>query len=173
MKDTKKQKRYGLKKHAMTIRSIMDSGLDFHRVEWSDLESKGWHCKEETFDLPEGWTFLGNGWSRRAVLGPDGKVYKVGINGGEYCSEDEARIWQDKHKKAKSLGVHLARCYWHEDAQVLTMEYCPKARDLDDNRDWWRGDSRREFNQLGISDCHNNNVWIDTKGRKVAVDYAG
>lgn len=175
MNTTTKPQRYGLKKHAMTARQIVKSPkFATYYVEYSDLATHAQKYYVEADGIPEGWKFLGKGWSRFALLGPDGKVYKVTDggegSGAEDCSISEAQRWINDCERARSLGVHLARSYWHADARVLTMEYCPKGRDIDDS---WESSETSLLRQLGINDCHKGNAWYDQSNRLVVVDYAG
>lgn len=135
------------------------------RFEWDEVVW-GLETIANDHELPEGFTYLGKGWSRTAYLGPDGLVYKVptsDYSAGLCVSERDryTRLCED----AKKVGVHLAKAYWHEDARVLTMEFCSKSRDL-----VWT--ETEKIGRLGIGDLHDGNAWLDDKGRIVVVDYA-
>lgn len=175
----KRPSRYGLVKHARTVAEFAPKAVVSY-VEYSEYYPDPKHelhyrhmwvssykvvINEEI--IPEGWKYLASGVSRDAYLGPDGVVYKFPKRdwGSEAC-QNEYRIWQEKRAKAKAQGVHLARCFWHEAHKVLAMEYCPKARDYDHNSDY------AKISGLGLYDIHNQNVWIDSRGRLVMVDYA-
>lgn len=175
----KRPSRYGLVKHAKTVAQFAPKAViayveyslyypdpkdpNHHKHQWS--MSYKVMTNEEI--LPEGWKYLASGVSRDAYLGPDNVVYKFPKRGfGAQACESEYNTWIAKRAKAKAQGIHLARCFWHEAHKVLAMEYCPKARDFDYNTDYTK------ISGLGLYDIHDQNVWIDSRGRLVMVDYA-
>ena len=132
------------------------------------------YCIDEAIaNLPEGWTYLGSGWSRDAFLGPDGVVYKVTRRcsdgspnaSARQCSLREIGYYQKHAEKAKRFGYRLAACRLLNNS-VVAMEYVKKAKSLT-----WT-----EFSEvsgkMGLSDLHDDNVWRDENGVITFIDYA-
>lgn len=134
------------------------------------------YWEHEEFDSippPEGWTYLGSGWSRIAFLGPDGVVYKVAKKvesayskrTGMTCNATEAKRFKNDSVKVQSSGFRLAmsRLLW---PSVIAMEYVEKVKEVD-----WRVCERVE-RATGISDLHPENLWIGPDGMVTLIDYA-
>lgn len=134
-------------------------------VQWDDFGK---------YPLPEGWTFLGMGWSRVALLGPDGFVYKVTkeqlpsdrrVSSSKECNRKESDNYRRLSEKARSAGFRLAACRMIYPS-VLCMEYVEKnglisvdvCFDIE--------------HALGLIDLHDGNVWLDHNNVPTIIDYA-
>lgn len=82
----------------------------------------------QNWGLPEGWTTLGEGMSRRVYLGPDNVAYKVLMNDryarvGSNANESEAMAYAALKDHMPS-HIRLAKCFvWPN--SVSAMEYVP------------------------------------------------
>ena len=141
----------------------------FHRREVGEYV-----IEEVILNIPDGWKYLGSGWSRDAFLGPDGVVYKV-ARSGRYqsrstalnCSRSEAKFYKANCEKARSIGLRLAACRLLNNS-VLAMEYVPhdKTKTV-----VWADITKAEIH-LGLSDLHTGNVAMDENGVLTIIDYA-
>lgn len=137
--------------------------------------SESYVIEEALVNLPEGWKYLGSGWSRDAFLGPDGVVYKVARNFGLSrarsqalaCSYSEAKTYKEKHQLAWEHGFRLAECKLLNNS-VIAMEYVSKSgrHQLD-----WEIMMQLEI-ILGLADLHSDNCWLDEDGIPTIIDYA-
>ena len=154
------------------------------------VEKDWWNGKMSTYFyvdlsiLPEGWTLVGSGCSRKAFRGPDGFIYKLDNSffqtgdlsymepdedGYDYLTTnfEEAYIYErfadvlvDKSKGQ----CRFARSNYFYDIDVIAMEYVPKVRDVEPSII----DLMRAINFDG--DTHSGNFWSDGK-HNVMVDY--
>lgn len=139
--------------------------------------------KETVYDAtdypPEGWTFLGAGWSRLAFLGPDGKVYKVakvanGWSGNTALgqSRSEAERYKQMCEAVQKAGARLAPCTLYYNS-VLVMEHIPRPETLMDYAEIRAlTNALKDAGVEGINDLHDTNVWRDSNGIPTIIDYA-
>lgn len=140
----------------------------------------------DTYALPEGWLFLGAGAYRTAILAPDGYVYKVQHDTDNHWQEntmewEQFHLWGAEVKALSNGVVRLAKCIeLFTDSNVLVMEYEPCAANV-----LWYGFGWDEFwcdpsvkemmtsisNNTDITDIHAGNVYFNTQGEVVIVDY--
>lgn len=154
-------------------------------LRWSNYCPNYWSHKtvRESYDaseaianLPDGWKYLGSGWSRDAFLGPDGVVYKVARGVGRskqrtralQCSYSEARCYREKAEKVAALGWRLAASRLLNNS-VVAMEYV-EPHPTDQFIDW--KDMLIIERELGFGDLHSGNCWKDVNGIKTIIDYA-
>jgi len=126
-------------------------------------------------NLPEGWTYIGQGAYRRAYMGPDGFVYKVQFDSDDLndpfdCNRRESMIYAEHGGKTE--GFRLAECTFY-DCGVIAMEHVdgpPAHRDplfVAVQRALYRW-----TNSVELWDCYGNNVRSISMGEVVIVDYA-
>lgn len=140
----------------------------------------------DTYALPEGWSFVGAGAYRTAFLGPDGYVYKVQHSTEELWDENQLEwlqfeLWGAEVKALSNGIIRLAKCVeYFYDSNVLVMEYEPRAANVT-----WMGWCWEEFFcdssvekalhsisiNTDITDLHSDNVYFNTQGEIVIVDY--
>lgn len=112
---------------------------------------------------PEGFTLLGEGSSRVAVLGPDGVVYKATYGTCAYVNHDEADIWAamlrhpefrryvPRHRliavgpntltAVERLDVHRARTHLSPEYQAMGgLREHFRVGDMNTGNVGWRGD---------------------------------
>lgn len=144
---------------------------------WSHKQRReAYDISEVIANLPDGWQYLGSGWSRDAFLGPDGVVYKVarGVDRSAQktralqCSYAEARCYREKAEKVAALGWRLAASRLLNNS-VIAMEYV-KPHPTDQFIDW--EDMLMIERELGFGDLHSGNCWKDINGIKTIIDYA-
>ena len=125
------------------------------------------------------WTFLGNGCSRAAFLGPDRVVYKVltregARSMGEFSYDTVNELEYGNflaHADSLPEGVRFAECYlWSR--QVLAMEYI-EGPNLDDDYDSVSQEKHRKTleSEFDITDVYGDNGRI-VDGIMILVDYA-
>lgn len=172
-----------VKAHEYTI------SMSYPRAEWNrwrgqmaggipveQQKPRVWRENDAPENPPEGWRFLGQGWSRYAFLGPDGVVYKVcrktdGSGSNRYgesllMNRSEARRYKEMADKVAIHGYRLAPCRLIY-SSVLAMEYIPEP------------DKKLHYSVMskitrltGVSDLHSTNVWADPDGVPTLIDYA-
>lgn len=137
-------------------------------------------------NLPDGWTFIGEGCYRYVYLGPDSVVYKVQQCAKDYCNESEFNNYTSKAHLiySESQGkCRLAHSQYYADSGVIAMEYVPKARAA-----YWHGPNDddflaapvdhatfelvRLFRKHNLWDIHMFNIWYDKDDVLVMIDYA-
>lgn len=159
--------RLGSIAHARTIAAYRPDQV---AIKYSDLVTKNEYVYEYLWDVwnaPEGFEFLGAGWSRMVFQGPDGVAYKVPKNRhGRDANNREATTRSSWWKALKAKGVHMPRCRYFKSVGVSAMELCVKTAEAD-----------YQFQRViegitGLGDMHEENVYVDQKGRVVVVDFA-
>jgi len=140
----------------------------------------------DTYNLPNGWLFLGAGAYRTALLAPDGFVYKVQHNTDSNWQEntmewDQFQMWGAEVKAISNGVVHLAKCIeFFTDSNVLVMEYEPCAAnvmwfDFCWEERWCDVEVEKIVNSIinvtEITDLHSGNMYFNTRGEVVIVDY--
>lgn len=149
-----------------------DSGADPYSYRWYDAYNAVYRPmlegRSEYIDTQmvlaglAGWTMVGSGAFRVAMLGPDGLIYKV----GDTCdNQTEARISAKLHSDTKCpkafriLDMKIV-------GEILVTEYAPKHpeqpnRDHHSHPEW--GTFRRWVESHGHSvlDTHGQNIWWD------------
>lgn len=161
-----------VKEHSFMARwSVYDPTMYLHKQ-----VREVYDISEAIANLPEGWQYLGSGWSRDAFLGPDGVVYKVarGVDRSWQrtralqCSYAEARCYKEKAAKAAALGWRLAASRILNNS-VIAMEYV-KPHPTDQFIEWQ--EMLRIERELGFGDLHSGNCWKDINGIPTIIDYA-
>jgi len=126
--------------------------------------------------IPAGWRQIGRGRSRVALLGPDGRVYKVPANSsleadGMRDNRREARLFAEAEGRSFSPGaVELLQV---EDAYgdvipVLRMAYVQDDGSEVDNLEEMFG----WMAERGILDLNGSN-WHARNGQAILIDAAG
>lgn len=108
--------------------------------------------------LPDGWTKLGNGVSRRALLGPDGFVYKVPFLGEEHLSLGESTYWAMalRHREWRQHVPHH-RLLMVGTIPVIAMELVVMDRDRTKSSSAWRV-IEKMADHIGCGDSHAGNI---------------
>jgi hypothetical protein len=174
-------KTLGSRSLATLIRSYvkeMTYELKWSRIdEWgmrAPVEKRVRSCIEcDAIDNPpEGWEFLGEGWSRMAFLGPDGVVYKVAkdARASEWSSIStlsqnfkEHKVYKSRSQEFLDNGCRLAACRLLNNS-VLAMEFVENCGMVPD--------MYTVAQRVGLSDAHSGNVWLDRNGIPTFIDYA-
>lgn len=139
----------------------------------------------------DGWTLIGQGAYRTALLGPDGVVYKVQHDSDAWHGEpsENEQEWLNFASygalifSETSGRVRLARSYYWPEHNVIAMEYVPVGseaitlngdsvfakRVYHNGSDKLLGEVRRIAD---LQDLHGGNVWFDQNGILTVVDYA-
>ena len=151
------------------------------------IEDSRYDDETGRYTVPQGWTYLGCGAYRVVLLAPDGYVYKVqhdtDNNWQENLDEWEAyQLWAAKVLELSNGTIRLAKAVeLFTDSNVIVMEYEPRAA----NVMWYGVGWRNRFcspevgkaikaiaKETEITDFQGDNVYFNTKGEIVIVDYA-
>lgn len=149
---------------------------------WQGVESTYFYVDYSI--LPEGWTHIGSGCSRKAFRGPDGFIYKIDTSffhcgdlsykepdedGWTYLTTnfEEAynyERWAEVLWEKSKGRCRLARSNYFYDIDVIAMEFVPRVKDAPDE----------DLNLMTAlrfdGDTHSGNFWSDGNC-SVMIDY--
>jgi hypothetical protein len=161
------------------------------------IEIASWEMEldehDEWYDIPEGWTYLGEGEYRAAFLSPSGVVYKREINDGIFFGHNSVEF--SNVRKAQGIPVQGWRVPDSELYQVpvgysivnvIAMEFIGGEFDVYCELNYGKKCTCGkpygkctyyawlEVMELwGVTDVHRGNVRVQYDGTRVLIDVAG
>lgn len=164
----------------------MNSTEELAEVAKSIVTPSNYDDDTGTYAVPNGWQFAGMGAYRVCLVGPDGNVYKVMHDSDNDWQENTMEwegysLWSSRVMELSNNVIRLAKpVEFYTDSNVLVMEYEPCAANV-----MWMGFGWEDFYcsnevremlnliqaETDITDLHSGNVYFNTQGEVVIVDY--